>query len=167
MEIKGQRTNFVICSHIEQNLENEKLSTKENSKKSEIESVILRCKKIQKKSQKNKKNKKRGFLSLPQKVIKKPKCQIDKFFISENFSIKTKIQKSPKIHQKQKLIFSSKRKNMSFSFFKYEEDKIKIGKFTNSLHFNIEEDNDIETDQEILENALLHNFKKLEEIVKM
>ena len=183
METALKTKNFDLCSHIEQDLSFEKMSTMINSKNSENESVMIRQKKIHKKTKKNKKNKKRGFFSLPQKANKNDLFVEEKFLSYKNFSdsqnlaklpnmTKTKknqnlkkINKNKKKSKIQKIHFLSKRQNRSFSFFSFEEDKLKIGEFKNCLHLKVSEDNDVETDEEIFVNALLHNFESLKKNV--
>ena len=78
----------------------------------------------------------------------------------ENFDSKSK--------RKEKLIFFGQRKSMNFDFYhsdnKSKELNIKLNvpeKFLELIHYPIE-DNDMETDVEIFENALLRSYESLE-----
>ena len=143
------------CSNRLSNIstQNDSAETLTNSKYQKTPLTIQKHKKIMKKTN----IKKRGYFSLQQVSF---------------FSDSTKInqEESPKKIQNQKpktnskiISFSNSRKKMSFSFFSFEEDKIEMGKFNASIH-NPVEDNDIDTDVEILENALWNNFQILNQV---
>jgi hypothetical protein len=142
---------FDICSNIYQKNEKESIS-EETCSNSGIHLTPKKSHKEQRKIKKHKKIQKRGHLSLqrlPHRTYNSQKIN--------QFKEKDAVEKKKNFKS---ITFKNKRKLMSFSFYQYEEDKIQVGTKFTRLHNSVE-DYDVDTDCEILENALWTNFQIL------
>lgn len=105
-------------------------------------------------------NKKKEIKKNPTNYFFKKKKKIHKIEKTNKNKKTPEFKKLPKPLKKQNFIkFSSKRNNRNFRFYKLEEDKIFFKKnLEKKLHKNYF-DNDIDSDSEIVKEAIWFNFK--------